>query len=84
MFCQSCTMPIDNPEDRGSEKNGTVSQEFCKYCYKDGAFTNPGLSLDEMKKKVESEMRRQRFPDSLIQKALTALPYLKRWNKKLG
>jgi hypothetical protein len=31
-FCQSCTLPIDNIEDRGIEKDGSKSDLYCKYC----------------------------------------------------
>ena len=45
LFCQSCTMPIDNIGDRGIEKNGSVSDEYCKYCYQQGVFTAPGITI---------------------------------------
>lgn len=38
-FCQSCSMPLTNPGDAGTEKDGGRSGEYCKYCYRDGAFT---------------------------------------------
>jgi hypothetical protein len=81
LFCQSCTLPIDTPADCGTEKDGTPSQEYCKYCYQDGTFTDPGLTLAEMESIVTNEMKKQHLPDLLLQKALGALPYTKRWNK---
>ena len=38
-FCQSCGMPIDDPALRGTERGGTPSEHYCKYCYQEGAFT---------------------------------------------
>ena len=38
-FCQSCGMPIDAPALRGTERGGTPSEHYCKYCYQEGAFT---------------------------------------------
>ncbi|MDL2234228.1 zinc ribbon domain-containing protein [Ruminococcaceae bacterium OttesenSCG-928-L11] len=36
-FCQSCAMPLSD-DVLGTEKDGSKSQEYCQYCYKDGAF----------------------------------------------
>lgn len=46
-FCQSCCMPIDDISLRGSEKDGSTSEEYCKYCYADGAFAQD-CTLQEM------------------------------------
>lgn len=81
-FCQSCTMPIDNIEDRGTEKGGSKSELYCKYCYKDGALINPDMTIDEMKTIVTTQMKKLNLPDSLIQQSLGMLPQLKRWAKK--
>ena len=78
-FCQSCTLPIDNMEDRGTEKDGSKSDMYCKYCYKDGAFTDPGMTLDRMKEIAQAEMQRQNLPDNIIQQSINMLPRLKRW-----
>lgn len=39
-FCQSCMMPIDAIETRGTEADGTASDDYCCYCYQNGAFTS--------------------------------------------
>ena len=38
-ICQSCGMPLDFMELRGTEKDGRKSDDYCMYCYKDGHFT---------------------------------------------
>ena len=38
-FCQSCAMPLDQDELRGTEADGSLSPDYCKYCYQNGAFT---------------------------------------------
>lgn len=78
-FCQSCSMPIDNPEDRGTEKNGSKSDMYCKYCYVDGAFTTPHMTLDQMKGMVITQMKKRNIPENIIQQALNVLPHLTRW-----
>ena len=37
-FCQSCGMPL-TPEILGTNADGSKNEEYCIYCYKDGAFT---------------------------------------------
>ena len=81
IFCQSCSMPIDNTADRGSEKDGSKSGEYCKYCYKDGAFTNPGISLGEMKSKITGQMEMMNLPRNIIQRSIDMLPQLSRWRE---
>ncbi len=75
-------MPIDDAGMRGTEKDGSVSQEYCKYCYVNGVFTEPDMTIDEMNDLVKTQMERRAIPAHAIQLALESLPYLKRWRKK--
>jgi hypothetical protein len=43
--CQSCGMPIGEGF-YGTEADGSVSNEFCKFCYQHGAFTMPDLTVE--------------------------------------
>lgn len=45
-FCQSCGMPLSE-EVFGTNADGSKNDEYCVYCYKDGAFTMD-CSMDEM------------------------------------
>jgi hypothetical protein len=78
-FCQSCSMPLDKPELLGTEKDGSKNQEYCVYCYKEGAFTTPNITLDEMKALVKQQMGKMKIDTGIISKAVNSLPYLKRW-----
>jgi hypothetical protein len=82
MFCQSCTMPIDSPENRGTEEDGSASSEYCRYCYQNGAFTSPAMNIDSMRSIVIEQMGRQHLPQDLIQKSVDMLPHLKRWRNE--
>jgi len=79
LFCQSCTMPIDNLADRGTEKDGSKSSEYCKYCYQNGALINPNMTFEEMKSLVIAQMQKMNLPADIISKSAKSLPYLKRW-----
>ena len=47
-FCQCCGMPLDKPEDAGTGADGTLSGDYCRYCYQNGAFTDPNATMDDM------------------------------------
>jgi len=46
-FCQSCAMPLRTEEFLGTNKDGTVSGEYCKYCYENGEYVQ-SCTMDEM------------------------------------
>lgn len=81
-FCQSCGMPMGQSDEMyGSEKDGSKSEDYCKYCYEDGKFFKEE-SLESMietcipfmlegNKELTEEVAR----DQLNQ----FLPTLKRW-----
>ena len=81
-FCQSCSMPLDNPELLGTEKDGSKSPEYCKYCYQQGAFTTPGMTMKEMSSLVVTQMEKMKFDSKTIDMTVSSLPYLKRWKNK--
>lgn len=78
-FCQSCCMPLDKPELFGTEHDGSLNKEYCKYCYQDGAFVNPGMTLPEMKILVREQMEKMKIDNNIINMAIGTLPFLKRW-----
>lgn len=80
LYCQSCSMPIDNPVLRGIEKDGTKSKDYCRFCYHEGAFTHPGLTFEEMKAHLIDRMENSDdMPEGIAESALARLPHLKRW-----
>lgn len=80
-YCQSCSMPLELASNRGTEQNGLLSTEYCKYCYQDGKFVSPDMSLDEMRDLVKTQMLQRKISTDVILKATNILPFLKRWRK---
>ena len=78
-FCQSCSMPLDNPDLLGTEKDGSASHDYCKYCYLNGEFTTPGITLDQMIDRMNKLMDKNKVPEDLLEAAISRLPNLKRW-----
>lgn len=47
-YCQCCGMPMGETDELyATEKDGTKSKDYCKYCYVDGKFTED-CTMDEM------------------------------------
>ena len=40
-------MPMDKDELKGTEKDGSLSNDYCVYCYADGKFTRD-MTMEEM------------------------------------
>ena len=51
LICQCCGMPIDDDSILGRDKDGTLNEDYCKWCYADGNYTynTPFFSLDRIK-----------------------------------
>lgn len=79
-LCQSCGIPLDKEEIKGTEQNGLKNEEYCKYCYESGSFKKPNMNLEDMKDAVSTQMKKLKLPIYTIQKAINILPTLKRWN----
>jgi hypothetical protein len=77
-------MPLDNPELLGTERDGSKSQEYCKYCFQNGAFVNPNMSLKEMTSLVINQMEKRNIDTKIIDLAVSSLPNLKRWRARMA
>ena len=80
-ICQSCSMPLSSGELSGTEKDGSRKKDYCKYCYENGQFTNPKITLEEMKTFVKNKMQEMKIDADTISMAVSSLPNLKRWRK---
>ena len=79
-FCQSCGMPLMSKEMLGTEKDGSISEDFCEYCYKNGEFTSE-ITMDEMidfcvPKVVENTELDEKQARQMMKEMF---PTLKRW-----
>jgi len=83
-ICQSCCMPLNQPELCGTEADGKKSQDYCIYCYKDGAFCQPDATLETMLD-ISAKVWAEKDPTITVEQAKAQLkrkfPHLKRWCK---
>lgn len=75
-------MPIDRPEVRGTEKDGSHSGKYCFYCYANGQLLNPEMTLGEMTALVRTKLQELHMPEQFIAGAVKTLPQLERWSGK--
>lgn len=77
--CQSCGMPIESVKFMGTEHDGSPNADYCIYCYINGEFYHPSLTLEEMKGEVRLKMKKLNMAPDEIEKAVDNLSQLKRW-----
>lgn len=85
LFCQSCGMPLTD-ETRGTNADNTKSDDYCIYCFKDGAFTSNftmeemvdfcSQFVDQFNKDAGKNLTRDEYKSFLR----SFYPALKRWN----
>ncbi len=78
-FCQSCAMPMEKSEDFGANADRSQNNEYCRYCYQNGKFTESDITREQMVEKVAGIMKQMQMPDSQIEKVKKFIPMLKRW-----
>ncbi len=83
MICQSCGMPLKKDEDFGTNVDDSLNREYCMYCYQNGAFTDPDLTMDQqINRLVELAKTKLGMKEDLAREtANKVLPNLKRWKK---
>ena len=52
-YCQSCGMMFTGPDQHGHEADGTETEDFCRWCYDQGAYTYE-TTMEEM---IEENLR---------------------------
>lgn len=80
--CQSCGMPLARDEQGGgTERNGDRSKTYCSHCYQNGEFTQPNLTVEQMKDTVKQKLVEFGFPKFLTGLFTRNIPKLERWSK---
>ncbi|SDM40941.1 zinc ribbon domain-containing protein [Actinomyces ruminicola] len=81
--CQSCGMPIPKDEQHGNEIDGTKSEDYCAWCYQDGAFIGPE-TLEEVIEHSAPYMSEgvHITEDEAISYMTAVLPQLRRWKEQ--
>jgi hypothetical protein len=79
-FCQSCGMPLTEEGQLGTNADGSRNQDYCSYCWKEGAFTWPQATMEQMIDHCAPMMAQSGFTqEEARQRMRQWFPTLKRW-----
>ena len=79
--CQSCAMPMQRDEEFGTSADGSRCEEYCTYCYQQGRFTAPDMTVGEMVEHVAAigVQKLGMSEDQARAMAGATIPRLRRW-----
>lgn len=81
--CQSCGVPMDSDDMRGTKADGSKHAEYCVFCFADGAFRKPEMTLEDMIEFVASMLAQKMgtSPEEAKSQVSAFLPQLGRWRQ---
>ena len=78
LICQCCGMPLED-EIMSKEKDGSINEDYCKWCYKDGNFTYN--DMESLISFCENTMSNETFSKQQVRDYMSnLLPKLKHWS----
>ena len=78
LICQCCGMPLED-EIMSKEKDGSINEDYCKWCYKDGNFTYN--DMESLISFCENTMSNETFSKQQVRDYMNnLLPKLKYWS----
>lgn len=80
-ICQSCSLSLDTIDDKGTESDGTHSDDYCCDCYDAGEFVEPEITIKEMiEKNLSTTAKSLNLTIEEAKSYLESLlPTLRRW-----
>jgi len=82
LICQCCGMPLED-EMIGRNKDGSLNEEYCKWCYADGVYTYNKLDdlIEVCVKNMVSDKISEEQARSYLQQTLPTLNYWKNYEQ---
>lgn len=80
-ICQSCAMKMLDESEYGKNKDRTLNEDYCMFCFEYGEFIEPNLTLEKQTQKLVDllMMKLGLTEQKAIDYADETLPKLKRW-----
>ena len=73
-------MPLKkDPKGGGTERDGSLSNRYCSYCYEAGEFKQPDITVKEMQHFVVEKLKEMGFPRFIGRFMVKDIPKLERW-----
>ena len=67
-------------ETFGTNASGTYNEEYCKFCFQKGGFTDPDITLSQMiQNSVVNLKKDPSVSEETVQELIVLIPTLKRW-----
>ncbi|MEA3272988.1 MAG: zinc ribbon domain-containing protein [Patescibacteria group bacterium] len=81
-ICQSCGMPMKRIKDYGIFPNKNRSKEYCHFCFQEGKFVDPDITIEQMINRVAVVMADKMKMTERQARGMAEnfLPSLKRWH----
>ncbi|MBQ3352956.1 zinc ribbon domain-containing protein [Candidatus Saccharibacteria bacterium] len=80
-ICQSCAMPLTSDDMFGTNADGSVNEDYCKWCYDKGEFLDK-CSMEEYIEKCAQFGEQAGMTNEQMKEYCTKVfPTLKRWKK---
>ncbi len=81
LVCQCCGMPLEDDASVSREPDGTLNEEYCKWCYNQGQFAYS--SMEELTSFLVEHMSNENWPKEQARAYFEAqLPQLGHWRKQ--
>lgn len=80
LICQCCGMPMEDDEIIGRDKDGSLNEDYCKWCYADGTYTYS--DMDDLINVCVQHMVNENFTEEQARAYLAdTLPQLDYWKR---
>lgn len=83
LICQCCGMPLEDDSILGHNHDGTLNEDYCKWCYADGTYTYS--NMDELIEVCVRQMANENFTEvqarTYLKELLPKLDYWKRYEE---
>ena len=80
-ICQSCSMPMEQAGQYGTNKDGSTNEDYCIYCYKGGEFIDKVSMEEYIEMSIPFAEQAGMTEEQMRAHCNAVLPTLKRWKK---
>ena len=78
LICQCCGMPLEDDSSIGRNSDGTLNEDYCRWCYADGVYTYS--NMEDLIDVCVSHMASEEFPEEAARTYMKELlPQLDYW-----
>ena len=78
-ICQSCGMQIVSNEQLGTNKDGSINNEYCKYCFENGEFIDKVTMEEYIEMCSKYGKQAGMTNEEMKEYCIKVFPTLKRW-----